>query len=52
MFVSLANNSGYSTDQIGVVFTDEDQYKKALVLAQNVLKARIMSEGINFKQIQ
>ena len=30
MFVSLANNSGYATDQIGVVFTKEDQYKKGI----------------------
>jgi len=30
MFVNMANNSGYSTDQIGVVFTSEDRSKKGI----------------------
>ena len=29
-YANLANNSGYATDQLGVVFTDEDRYKHGI----------------------
>jgi len=29
-FASLANNSGYTTDQLGVVFTNDDRYKHGI----------------------